>query len=333
VAVGLTARQHTGRGERESSLIVVTGAAGFIGSNLVRALNARGRTDLLLVDDLTNGHKFANLVDCDFADYMDKAAFLARAASATLPGPIEAILHQGACSDTTEWNGQVMLGDNYEASKTLFTFATARGIPLVYASSAAVYGLGPEFREDPAYEKPLNLYGWSKLLFDRWVRPRLRGLQSQVVGLRYFNVYGPGESHKGDMASVAWKHHLQLREGDVVRLFEGTDGFADGEQRRDFVYVGDVVAVNLWFLDRGDVSGIYNVGSGRAQSFNDVARAVIAHHGRGKIQYVAFPERLRGSYQSHTCANLTQLRRSGCDTPFLTVEEGVSRYLKDVAGG
>ena len=311
-------------------MIVVTGAAGFIGSNLVRALNARGRADLLLVDDLTNGRKFANLVDCDFADYLDKDEFLARLAAGSLDAQVEAVLHQGACSDTTEWNGRVMLRDNYEASKALFEFASEREIPFVYASSAAVYGMGPEFREDPACERPLNLYGWSKLLFDRWVRRRSRELRSQVVGLRYFNVYGPRESHKGEMASVAWKHHLQLRAGDVVRLFEGSEGFAPGEQRRDFVYVGDVVAVNLWFLDHPEVSGIYNVGTGRAQTFNDVARAVIAHHGRGRIEYVPFPDVLRGSYQSHTCASLASLREAGCDTPFLSVEEGVSRYLKEV---
>jgi ADP-L-glycero-D-manno-heptose 6-epimerase len=274
-------------------LIVVTGAAGFIGSNLVRALNARGRADLLLVDDLTNGRKFANLVDCDFADYVDKDEFLARVAAGSLDVQVEAVLHQGACSDTTEWNGRVMLRDNYEASKTLFEFASARQIPFVYASSAAVYGMGPEFREDPACERPLNLYGWSKLLFDRWVRHRARALGSPVVGLRYFNVYGP----------------------------------------RDFVYVGDVVAVNLWFLDHPEVSGIYNVGTGRAQTFNDVARAVIAHHGRGRVEYVPFPEVLRGSYQSHTCADLANLRAAGCDTPFLSVEDGVSRYLKEIERG
>ncbi len=309
-------------------MIVVTGAAGFIGGNLVRALNARGRTDLLLVDDLTNGRKFANLVDCEFADYLDKDAFFAKLAAGKLDAKVEAVLHQGACSDTTEWNGKVMLADNYEASKSLCLFAAEGKIPFIYASSAAVYGMGPEFREDPECERPLNLYGWSKLIFDRWVRQRK--LTSQVVGLRYFNVYGPRESHKGDMASVAWKHHLQLRDGDVVRLFESSDGFAPGEQKRDFVYVGDVVAVNLWFLDHPKASGIYNVGTGRAQTFNDVARAVIAHHGRGRIEYVPFPDVLRGRYQSNTCASLVKLREAGCDVPFLTVEAGVARYLKEV---
>jgi ADP-L-glycero-D-manno-heptose 6-epimerase len=313
-------------------LIVVTGAAGFIGSNLVRALNARGRTDLLLVDDLTDGHKFKNLADCDFLDYADKDAFLARVVTGDLAEPIDAILHQGACSNTMEWNGRFILGENYEYSKALYAFATSREIPLVYASSASVYGMGPVFREDPLLERPLNLYAWSKVLFDRWVRRHAAGARSQVVGLRYFNVYGPGEAHKGEMASVAWKHHLQLRDGDVVRLFESSDGYGPGEQRRDFVYVDDVAAVNLWFLDHPQVSGIFNVGTGRAQTFNDIARAVIAHHGRGRIEYVPFPAGLRGSYQSFTQADMSALRVAGCDIPFLSVEEGVSRYLKHLGG-
>jgi ADP-L-glycero-D-manno-heptose 6-epimerase len=312
-------------------LIVVTGAAGFIGSNLVRALNARGRSDLLLVDDLADGKKFRNLADCDFFDYADKEDFLERVQLRELADDIEAIFHQGACSNTMEWNGRFMLRENYEYSKELLGFARARGIPLIYASSASVYGMGPVFREDPSCEQPLNLYAWSKLLFDRWVRRHAAETRSQVVGLRYFNVYGPGEAHKGEMASVAWKHHLQLREGEVVRLFESSDGFGPGEQRRDFVYVGDAAAVNLWFLDHPNVSGVFNVGTGRAQTFNDVANAVIAHHGRGRIEYVPFPPALRGSYQSFTQADLSALRASGCDTPFLTVEEGVSRYLKAVS--
>jgi ADP-L-glycero-D-manno-heptose 6-epimerase len=310
-------------------LIVVTGAAGFIGSNLVRALNQRGRTDLLLVDDLTDGQKFRNLADCDFLDFADKGNLLERIAARGL-SDVEAIFHQGACSNTMEWNGRTMLADNYEYSKALYAFATAREIPLIYASSAAVYGMGPVFREDPALEKPLNLYAWSKVLFDRWVRRHAASARSQVVGLRYFNVYGPGEAHKGEMASVAWKHHLQLREGDVVRLFESSDGYGPGEQRRDFVYVGDVAAVNLWFLDHPRVSGIFNVGTGRAQTFNDVARAVISNHGRGRIEYVPFPTALRGSYQSFTQADISALRAAGCDHPFLGVEEGVSRYFKQL---
>jgi ADP-L-glycero-D-manno-heptose 6-epimerase len=313
-------------------LIVVTGAAGFIGSNLIRALNARGRSDLLLVDDLTSGRKFRNLVDCDFLDFADKSAFLERVVSGAQGDPIEAIFHLGACSNTMEWNGRTMLNDNYEYSKALYAFAIARGTALIYASSASVYGMGPVFREDPALEKPLNLYAWSKVLFDRWVRRHAASARSQVVGLRYFNVYGPRESHKGEMASVAWKNHLQLRDGEVVRLFESSDGYGPGEQRRDFVYVDDVAAVNLWFLDHPRASGIFNVGSGRAQTFNDVARAVIAHHGRGRIEYVPFPEALRGSYQSFTQADISALRAAGCDMPFLSVEEGVSRYLKDFGG-
>ena len=310
-------------------MIVVTGAAGFIGSNLVRALNARDRADLLLVDDLTDGRKFRNLASSDFLDFADKDVFLARVIANDLP-EVEAIFHQGACSDTMEWNGQKMLADNYEYSKALYAFATSRGVPLIYASSASVYGMGPVFREDPALEKPLNLYAWSKVLFDRWVRRNEASARSQVVGLRYFNVYGPREQHKAEMASVAWKHHLQLQDGDVVRLFESSDGYGPGEQRRDFVYVDDVASVNLWFLDHPRTSGIFNVGSGRAQSFNEVARAVIAHHGRGRVEYVPFPAALRGSYQSFTQADLSALRAAGCDLRFLSVEEGVARYLKEL---
>jgi ADP-L-glycero-D-manno-heptose 6-epimerase len=312
-------------------LIVVTGAAGFIGSNLVRALNARGRSDLLLVDDLTDGRKFRNLDDAEFHDFAGKDTLLARIAARDL-GDVEAIFHQGACSNTMEWNGRAMLADNYEYSKALYAFASARGVPLIYASSASVYGMGPVFREDPALERPLNLYAWSKVLFDRWVRAHASSARGQVVGLRYFNVYGPREAHKGEMASVAWKNHRQLCEGQTVRLFESSDGYGPGEQRRDFVYVDDVTAVNLWFLDHPRVSGIFNVGTGRAQTFNDVARAVIAHHGRGRIEYVPFPPELRGRYQSFTQADISALRAAGCDHPFLSVEEGVSRYLKQLAG-
>jgi ADP-L-glycero-D-manno-heptose 6-epimerase len=309
-------------------MIVVTGGAGFIGSNLVKALNERGRGDLLVVEDLLDGRKLQNLADCDVLDVVDKDAFLASlGAGASFPEPVEAILHQGACSDTTEWNGERVLGTNYEYSKTLLEFALRRGIPLVYASSASVYGVGKLFREERANERPLNLYAYSKFLFDAWVRRHLAGARSQVVGLRYFNVYGPREQHKGAMASVAYKLHLQLREGGRVQLFEGRDGYAHGEQRRDFVWVGDVVDVNLWFLAHPEQSGIFNVGSGRSQTFNEVARAVIAHHGRGEIEYVPFPVALRGRYQSFTQADLSALRKAGYRGAFASVEEGVARYL------
>jgi ADP-L-glycero-D-manno-heptose 6-epimerase len=311
-------------------VIVVTGGAGFIGSNLVKALNERGRTDVLVVDEMTDGRKFRNLVDCELIDLVDKDDFLERLLWSEDLGEIEAIFHEGACSNTMEWDGQYLLRTNYEYSKTLFDFCSGRGVPLIYASSAAVYGAGPEFREDPRCEAPLNMYAYSKLLFDRWVRKRLPGIASQVVGLRYFNVYGPREQAKNEMASVAFKLNRQLRQGNRVQLFEGCDGYPDGGQLRDFVYVGDVCNVNLWFLDHPDQSGIFNVGTGHAQSFDELAMAVIAYHGRGEIEYVPIPEELSGSYQSFTEADLTALRQAGYDAPFLSVEEGVPATLKQL---
>lgn len=309
-------------------MIIVTGGAGFIGSNLVHALNARGESDILVVDDLTDGRKFSNIAAAEIRDYEHFERFLERVESERLDGRIEAVFHQGACSDTTQWDGRYMMDVNYRYSRVLLDFCAARGIPFYYASSASVYGAGSRFSEDPANEAPINLYGYSKTLFDRHVRRRLRGLRSPVVGFRYFNVYGPRESHKGRMASVAWHFHRQIAETGSCRLFAGTGGYGDGEQRRDFVYVDDVVAVNLWFFEHAGRSGVYNVGTGRSQSFNDVARAVIAHHGRGQIEYIPFPDDLVGRYQNFTEADLAQLRAAGCDVVFRAVEDGVANYLE-----
>lgn len=309
-------------------MIVVTGGAGFIGSNLVFGLNARGLSDILVVDDLTDGRKFHNLVGADIQDYIDKDAFLEQLRTgADFGGRVEAIFHQGACSTTTEWNGRFMMESNYEYSKVLFHYCRERRIPFIYASSAAVYGAGPAFSENPQYEQPLNVYGYSKYLFDQYMRRKLPRAGNQVVGLRYFNVYGPREAHKGSMASVAFHLNNQLLADGKVRLFEGCDGYGDGEQRRDFIYVGDVVDVNLWLLENPQVSGIFNCGTGRSQSFNDVAKAVLAHHGRGQLEYIPFPEHLRGRYQSFTEADISALRRAGYRGTFKSVEEGVQRYL------
>lgn len=310
------------------SYIIVTGGAGFIGSNLVKALNQRGHDNIVVVDDLTDGAKFTNLTDCDIADYLDKDRFLSILKECgPLSGEISHLFHQGACSTTTEWDGRYMMDNNYEYSKALLHFCAARSIPFIYASSAAVYGAGPRFSEGRQNEFPLNVYGYSKVLFDRYVEMRQPALETQVAGLRYFNVYGPREAHKGAMASVAYHFYNQVLESGRMRLFAGSDDYADGEQQRDFIYVDDVTAVNLWLMDNPGVSGVFNVGTGRSQTFNDVANAVKAHCGRGEIEYVPFPDHLKGRYQSYTRADITRLRAAGYDRPFKTVEEGVPLYL------
>ncbi len=310
-------------------MIIVTGGAGFIGSNIVKALNERGYTKILVVDNLSKGEKFKNLVDCDIFDYQEKDAFLDQIlTNKYFASSIKALFHQGACSTTTEWDGHYMMNNNYEYSKVLLQYCLTRNVPFFYASSASVYGSNNIFKEKRSIEKPLNVYGYSKFLFDQYVRQKLETATSQVVGLRYFNVYGPREQHKGTMASVAYHFNQQYLSDGEVRLFEGCDGYADGEQLRDFVYVRDVVDVNLWLMDNPKKSGIFNVGTGRSQNFNDVAQAVIAwHHKDGLIRYIPFPEHLQGSYQSFTQADITALREIGYDKPFKTVEEGVKEYL------
>lgn len=309
-------------------MIIVTGGAGFIGSNLVKALNEQGRTDIIVVDDLTDGTKFVNLADCEIADYLDKDTFLdSLDSNSMLSGRTDIVFHQGACSSTTEWNGRLMMAANYDYSKRLLHACLDNGIPLVYASSASVYGAGNIFREERQYEKPLNLYAYSKFLFDQYVRARLPEAKSQIVGLRYFNVYGPREQHKAGMASVAYHFYRQLRNSEDIKLFEGSDGYGPGEQRRDFVYVDDVVDVNLWFMQNRHVSGIFNVGAGRSQTFNDVANAVKTYCGNGNVEYIPFPDKLRGRYQSFTQADIALLRSAGYDREFKTVEQAVPLYL------
>lgn len=323
--------------------IVVTGAAGFIGSNIVKALNARGETDIIAVDNLTRGDKFVNLVDCEISDYLDKQDFISLIGSGDFDGEIRAILHQGACSDTMNHDGKYMMENNYQYTLELFEFCQAEEIPFLYASSAATYGKGSVFKEERQFEGPLNVYGYSKFLFDQVLRRRMKeGLTAQVAGFRYFNVYGPQEQHKGRMASVAFHNFNQYRESGKVKLFGGYDGYADGTQSRDFVSVEDVVSVNLHFLDNPDQSGIFNLGSGRAQPFNDVAVATVnacrRHEGKpaltlaelvqqGILEYIDFPEALKGKYQSFTRADIGKLREAGYDAPMLTVEQGVDRYV------
>lgn len=307
-------------------MIVVTGGAGMIGSNLVMALNGEGRDDILVVDDLTDGTKFANLVEARIADYQDKDDFLARILAGEEMG-IEVIFHQGACSSTTEWDGRFMMKVNYEYTKALWHYCRTRKIPFLYASSASVYGGGSVFREEAAFEAPLNVYGWSKKLFDDYLRRNLREGDPPAVGLRYFNVYGPRETHKGPMASVAFHLFHQVRRGENPKLFGAWDGFGPGEQSRDFVHVEDVAAVNLWCWHKG-VSGIFNCGTGRSQPFRTVAESVIAGLGKGAIEYVDFPDHLKGRYQSFTRADMSKLRAAGYNGAFRDVETGVREYVE-----
>lgn len=314
-------------------MIIVTGGAGFIGSNLVKALNQRGETDILVVDNLTQGQKALNLNDCIIADYLDKEVFVQRIEQRRWPSQVDQVFHLGACSATTEWDGRYMMQNNFNYTCSLFNWCQNQHIPLVYASSASVYGAGREFAEDPAYERPLNVYGYSKLVFDQYLRRHLAHLTAPVVGLRYFNVYGPREQHKGTMASVAFHFSKQIAAAGRVRLFAGCDGYADGEQQRDFVSVQDCVAVKLWFLEHPEVSGIFNVGTGQARSFNAMAAAVIAAWGHGEIEYIPFPEHLQGRYQSYTQADIAALRAVGCDIRFASVEQGVADYVSVLRQG
>ena len=321
--------------------VVVTGAAGMIGSNLVQGLNAIGIDDVIAVDDLTDGPKYRNLLGARISDYFDRSEFYGRFARGEF-GVVDAVLHQGACSDTMEHDGRYMLDNNYRCSKDLLDACLRQGTRLLYASSAATYGGSDTFREESAFEHPLNVYGYSKLLFDNVVRRLLPSPSSQVVGFRYFNVYGPREQHKGRMASVAFHHFNQYRETGKVKLFGEYGGYGPGGQVRDFIAVDDVVAVNLWFLQHPQHSGIFNLGTGQAQPFNDVALATVnaarALKGEaalpleelvrlGLVEYIAFPEALVGKYQCYTQADLTRLRATGCHHAFADVATGVSRYV------
>jgi len=318
---------------------IVTGAAGFIGSKLVEGLNRRGITDVIAVDNLSHADKFHNLAGAEIADYLDPSEFSGNLE--LFEGSVEAVFHQGACSDTMETDGRYMLDNNYAYSRRLLEWCQDEEVPLLYASSASVYGAGPDFREERRCEKPLNVYGYSKFLFDQYVRRILDTRNAQIAGLRYFNVYGPNEQHKGRMASVAYHAYQQLLGAGKVKLFVGSGGFANGEQRRDFVYVEDVVDVNLWLLERRDVSGVFNCGTGRAQTFNELAAAVInAVQGtrlpvkemvqKNLIEYIPFPAGLADKYQSYTEADLTRLRAAGYAREFRPVEEGVAAYVAEL---
>ena len=328
-------------------MLIVTGGAGFIGANIIVSLNRQGRNDVLLVDDLEDTAKIGNIANLDIADYEDKNRFLCQLQSAGLPAGVEAVFHQGACSDTLATDGRFVMENNFSYSKAMFAACINAGVPMIYASSAAVYGRGRPFIEDGSGDLPLNAYAYSKYLFDCYVRGYGSGSTSQVVGLRYFNVYGPCENHKGRMASVAWHFYNQYRDSGRVRLFEGSGGYAHGEQRRDFVSVADVAAVNMFFLEHDQISGIYNVGTGVSRSFNDMALAVINACRQldsaapltlgeavadGVISYFPMPDTLNGKYQSYTEADGGCLRGVGYSDAWLSLEEGVSAYVEQLEG-
>jgi ADP-L-glycero-D-manno-heptose 6-epimerase len=311
---------------------IVTGAAGFIGSNLVRRLNEAGIEDVLAVDDLSQGDKFLNLRDLAIADYMDHREFRERVRRGSLDVKATALYHQGACADTTESDGRFMMDNNYTYSQELLHWCLARKVPMVYASSASVYGGTRECSEIPACEAPLNVYAYSKLQFDRYVRRLPRPVHSTVVGLRYFNVYGPNETYKGKMSSMVHQLYHQIESTGVARLFDGTDGYDPGEQRRDFVFVGDIVDVNHHFATGPKADAIVNCGTGIDRSFNDIARTLIKVLGKGRLEYIPFPDQLKGKYQSFTRSDITRLREAGYARPFATLEEGIARFVATSGG-
>ena len=314
-------------------MIVVTGSNGFIGSNLIKGLNNLGHTDIIAVDDHSNPELKENITHCEISDYLEIQEFFDQVKTKRFDNQnIEAIFHQGACSNTMEWDSEYLYKNNLLYSKELLKLANRIKIPFIYASSASVYGDGSEFEESIENENPINLYAYSKFKFDQIVRQELKKNETQIVGLRYFNVYGPQEQHKGNMASVAYHLHNQLKDNDKIKLFEGSHGYGNGEQRRDFIYVDDVVKVNLWFLKNKKISGIFNLGTGRSQTFNDVANAVIDWNKKGIIEYIEFPEKLLDAYQSFTQADITKLRKVGYEEEFLSVQEGVFRYLSSLEG-
>jgi ADP-L-glycero-D-manno-heptose 6-epimerase len=309
-------------------MLLITGGNGLIGSNLAKALDRRSAA-LCVADAVPPEERPENLRGVRIREYLDRDRLLDLVTSRDpWLRRIEGVLHQGACTDTGERDLATLRRYNTDYSRSLLEWCLAARVPFLYASSAAVYGCSGCFRETAGCERPLNAYAESKLAFDRVVRETLPRARSPVVGLRYFNVYGPGEGHKGAMASMAYQLYRQVRESGVARLFGGCDGLAAGEQRRDFLHVEDAVAANVWFLERGGPSGIYNVGTGRSRSFNDLARAVVGSLGRGAIAYVPFPESLRDRYQSRTEADLGALRAAGYEAAFVDLVEGVARYLR-----
>ena len=316
-------------------MIILTGGSGFIGSNILKRLNQDGYDDILIVDNLKNSDKYRNLVDTRFRDLISKDDFYSQMAAGKWDHEaIEAVLHQGACTDTMEYDGIYMMRTNYEASKALLHLCLEREIKLVYASTAAVYGHTANAVEVPEAEAPLNIYGFSKLAFDNYVRRVATSKVSTVVGLRYFNVYGHGEQHKGRMSSMVYQFAKQIQDTGVARLFGAYGSYGDGESTRDFVSVTDLVNINMYFLHRDPVTAIVNAGSGVSSTWNQMAQAVIEALGMGTIEYIPFPDSLKAKYQFNTKADLTNLHALGYSKESTPLSTGVYDYistLKDVA--
>ena len=316
----------------ESRKIVVTGAAGFIGCNIVKALNARGRDDIIVVDALGHDDRWRNLAELRFADFLHKDEFRRRVLE-DRPMGLDAVIHMGACSSTTETDADYLADNNTRYTRDLCEWCLRHNVRFVYASSAATYGDGSLGYADDAdltpRLRPLNMYGYSKQMFDLWALRN--GLFDRIVGLKYFNVYGPHEDHKGDMRSVVHKAFHQILETGGVNLFKSyRPEYADGEQVRDFIYVRDAVDATLHFLDRRDVSGLFNCGTGKARSWLDLARAVFAAMGREpKIGFIDMPESLRPKYQYHTQSDATRLRGAGFTAAFTELEDGVRDYVQN----
>lgn len=315
-------------------MIVVTGGAGFIGSALVWRLNRQGENDILVVDHLGETEKWKNLVPLRFFDYLDRSAFIERLEKGDFGSRIRALLHLGACSSTTEADAGYLMENNYRYTLRLASWqAQHPNCRFIYASSAATYGDGGRGYQDDEQAlstlRPLNMYGYSKHLFDLYAARR--GWLDRMVGLKYFNVFGPNESHKGDMKSVIHKAYPDIRDEGTIRLFESyREEYGDGEQVRDFIYVKDAVEMTLFFLERRNANGLFNIGTGQAHSWNDVARAMFKALGKEpRIDYIPMPETLRDKYQYYTCADMEKLRAAGCSHRCMSLEDAVDDYIRN----